>query len=63
LNSIVAQDFLPKKEVFAEKEAVTLGICSISKPAFESRVARWYIFKPKIPIWVNFVVSFSEKCW
>jgi hypothetical protein len=20
----------------------------------QSRVARWYIFKPKIPIWVNF---------
>jgi hypothetical protein len=23
----------------------------------ESSVARWYIFKPKIPIWENFGVS------
>jgi hypothetical protein len=22
-----------------------------------------YIFKPKIPIWVNFVVSCNERCW
>jgi hypothetical protein len=22
---------------------------------FSSRVARWFVFKPKIPIWVNFV--------
>jgi type II secretory pathway component PulF len=21
---------------------------------FEGRVARWFLFKPKIPIWVNF---------
>jgi hypothetical protein len=29
----------------------------------ESRVVRWYIFKPKIPIWVNFTVSSNERCW
>jgi hypothetical protein len=23
------------------------------KILFSARVARWYIFKPKIPIWVN----------
>jgi hypothetical protein len=28
-----------------------------------SRVARWYIFKPKIAIWVNFEGSCSGKCW
>jgi hypothetical protein len=28
-----------------------------------ARVARWYIFKPKIPIWVNFVVSCNGRCW
>jgi hypothetical protein len=30
----------------------------MGKPAFlsiENSVARWYIFKPKITIWVNFV--------
>jgi hypothetical protein len=25
------------------------------------RIARWNIFKPKIPIWVNFVVSCKEN--
>jgi hypothetical protein len=24
------------------------------KAALECRVARWFLFKPKIPIWVNF---------
>jgi hypothetical protein len=27
------------------------------------RVARWYIFKPKIQIWVNFGVSCNDRCW
>jgi hypothetical protein len=27
-----------------------------------SRVARWIVFKPKIPIWVNFVGSYIGKC-
>jgi hypothetical protein len=26
-------------------------------------VARWYIFEPKIPIWVNFAGSCNGKCW
>jgi hypothetical protein len=26
------------------------------------RVARWYIFKPNIPIWVNFVGSCNGRC-
>jgi hypothetical protein len=26
------------------------------------RVARWFIFKPKIPIWVNFVGTWIGKC-
>jgi hypothetical protein len=28
-----------------------------------SRVARWYIFKPKIQIWVNFGMPLNGKCW
>jgi hypothetical protein len=28
-----------------------------------SRVARWFIFKPKMPIWVNLVGSFKGRCW
>jgi hypothetical protein len=27
------------------------------------RVARWYIFKPKIPLWVNFRGSWNGKGW
>jgi hypothetical protein len=29
----------------------------------ESRVARWFVFKPKIPIWVNFGRSCYIKSW
>jgi hypothetical protein len=29
----------------------------------EISVARWYIFKPKIPIWVNFGRSCKRRCW
>jgi hypothetical protein len=28
-----------------------------------TRVARWYMFKPKIPVWVNFVVPWNENSW
>jgi hypothetical protein len=28
-----------------------------------TRVARWHIFKPKIPIWVNFCGSWNRRCW
>jgi hypothetical protein len=28
-----------------------------------SRVARWCVFKPKLPIWVNFRGSWTRKCW
>jgi hypothetical protein len=27
------------------------------------KVARWYTFKPKIPIWVRYVGSFNGRCW
>jgi hypothetical protein len=30
---------------------------------FVHRVARWYIFKQKIQIWVNFGGSFNGTCW
>jgi hypothetical protein len=28
-----------------------------------SRVARWYILKPKIPVWVNFAGFFNGRSW
>jgi hypothetical protein len=27
------------------------------------RVARWFVFKPKIAIWVNFGGPWNGKCW
>jgi hypothetical protein len=27
------------------------------------RVARWFIFIPKIPVWVHFGGSWNRKCW
>jgi hypothetical protein len=30
---------------------------------FQTRVASWFVFKPKIPIWVNFGVSCYGKSW
>jgi hypothetical protein len=29
----------------------------------KSWFVRWYIFKPKIPIWVNFGGSCDGRCW
>jgi hypothetical protein len=29
----------------------------------DRRVARWYFFKPKIPIWVNFGAFRNGRCW
>jgi hypothetical protein len=29
----------------------------------QTRDARWFVFKPKIPIWVNFAGSCNSKCW
>jgi hypothetical protein len=34
-----------------------------SSRSVHARVARWYIFKPKIPIWVNFGGSCTRRCW
>jgi hypothetical protein len=28
-----------------------------------NRVARWFVFKPKIQIWVNFGGSLNGRCW
>jgi hypothetical protein len=30
--------------------------------ALQFGVARWYIFKPKIPLWVNFGGSYNGRC-
>jgi hypothetical protein len=35
----------------------------VSNKAIDSRVARWLVFKPKIPIWENFSVPRIGKSW
>jgi hypothetical protein len=37
--------------------------CGIARSGLHGRVARWFIFKPKIPIWVYFVGPWDVKCW
>jgi hypothetical protein len=44
--------------------AETIGCGSRSgRSSLLFRVARWYIFKPKLQIWVNIGGSCNEKCW
>jgi hypothetical protein len=44
------------------RDCCLYGLC-LGKIVIEIRVARWYMFKPKIPIWVNFGVTCNERCW
>jgi hypothetical protein len=39
-----------------------IGSCGNASSYLSSRVARWFIFKPKIPIWVNFGGPYIGKC-
>jgi hypothetical protein len=39
-----------------------MGTVTTPFPAHDS-VARWYIFKPKIPIWINFGGSYNVRSW
>jgi hypothetical protein len=34
-----------------------------NRNALQCRVARWFVFKPKIQIWVHFVGFCNERCW
>jgi hypothetical protein len=36
---------------------------NVNKWLSESKVARWYIFRPKRSIWVNFRGSCNGRCW
>jgi hypothetical protein len=36
--------------------------CCLLSGSAQSRCARWFIFKPKIPIWVNFGGPWNVKC-
>jgi hypothetical protein len=46
-------------------EIFTAGRTSFYENRFHlcTRVARWLVFKPKMPIWVNFGGSCDGRCW
>jgi hypothetical protein len=35
----------------------------VENVGLRSWVARWFVFKPKILIWVNFGWFFNRRCW
>jgi hypothetical protein len=39
-----------------------LAVASFKSGVVQDRVARWFVFKPKIPIWVNFGGPYIGKC-
>jgi hypothetical protein len=58
----IAQQPLRKSAYSAVNYKVQTGQTRMYLNA-QSRVARWHIFKPKIPIWVNFGWSCNGWCW
>jgi hypothetical protein len=55
--------FRAKKKCLDEK-SLWLQRCSvISRTGKEAWVARWFVFEPKIQIWVNFGGCCDVRCW
>jgi hypothetical protein len=48
---------------FMNHEMVMLWNLLLLLTTFYSRSGLPDIFKPKIPIWVNFGISCNERCW
>jgi hypothetical protein len=42
---------------------VTTVVAAAAAAVVDIRVARWFVFKPKIPIRVNFGGPLNGKCW
>jgi hypothetical protein len=40
--------------MFFSYNEVSIDWIDLCSSIFDTRVARWFVFKPKIPIWVNF---------
>jgi hypothetical protein len=51
---------LRKTPIFRRKLSKIAENCDHN---IDPRFARWYIFKPKLPIWVNFGGACNETCW
>jgi hypothetical protein len=55
------KDFHPVEKKLSK---VSKQLFVVSRPdPLSDRVARWFLFKPKIPILVNFGGPWNAKCW
>jgi hypothetical protein len=55
--------FFPKKYLPSANILVLILRFLWASAAAQSRVARWFVFKPKIPSWVNVWEPWIGKCW
>jgi hypothetical protein len=58
------KSFVPIRDVnhvFANY--IHFSMCYLSSAPIPPKVARWFVFKPKIPIWENFGGPLNGKCW
>jgi hypothetical protein len=54
-HSIRLRNMWPSVRIPPSGHVLRFRCCTVTFCSFHVRVARWFIFKPTIPIWVNFV--------
>jgi hypothetical protein len=52
----------PQMQLCKNGEAA-IEAAALKSDSVWARVARWHLFKPKIPIWVNFGGYYNGRCW
>jgi hypothetical protein len=57
------ESWSPERSTMTGNARVTLYVYVFCLIYFLTRVSIWYIFKPKIPIWVDFGGSCNRRCW
>jgi hypothetical protein len=65
LGPVLVHRLLPTYilECVIAKEVLNIGFQIGFSTSIDCRVARWYIFEPKTPTWVNFGGSCNGRCW
>jgi hypothetical protein len=55
---------LLSKQFFSSNDMNYFGLLALDLPAtgVGTRVARWFLFRPKIPIWIYFGGPWNGKC-